>query len=107
MNHDIRLVIADDHEIFRDGLALMLSRQPNIVLVGQASDGRELLELLTTVEADVIMTDLKMPVMDGITATRALLQRDPKSRIIALSMSDEEESIVEMLEAGTCHKAKR
>src|SRR3954470_24297104 len=100
MNHDIRLVIADDHEIFRDGLALMLSRQPNIALVGQASNGRELLELLDTVEADVIMTDLKMPLMDGITATRALLQRDASSRIIALSMFDEEELIVEMLEAG-------
>ncbi|SFF03006.1 two component transcriptional regulator, LuxR family [Chitinophaga sp. CF118] len=100
MNHDIRLVIADDHEIFRDGLALMLSRQPNIVLVGQAGNGRELLELLDTVEADVIMTDLKMPLMDGITATRALLQRNASSKIIALSMFDEEELIVEMLEAG-------
>lgn len=100
MNHDIRLVIADDHEIFRDGLALMLSRQPNIALVGQAGNGRELLELLDTVEADVIMTDLKMPLMDGITATRALLQKNADSKIIALSMFDEEELIVEMLEAG-------
>lgn len=100
MSYDIRLVIADDHEIFRDGLALMLSRQPNIDLVGQAADGRELLELLATVEADVVMTDLKMPRMDGITATRALLQKDPLARIIALSMFDEEELIVEMLEAG-------
>lgn len=100
MNHDIRLVIADDHEIFRDGLALMLSRQPDITLVGQANNGRELLELLETVEADVVMTDLKMPLMDGITATRTLLQRLPHIRIIALSMFDEEELIVEMLEAG-------
>jgi len=100
MNHDIRLVIADDHEIFRDGLALMLSRQPNIALVGQAGNGRELLELLDTVEADVIMTDLKMPLMDGISATRALLQKNASSKIIALSMFDEEELIVEMLEAG-------
>lgn len=98
--YDIRLVIADDHEIFRDGLALMLSRQPNINLVGQAGDGRELLELLATTEVDVVMTDLKMPLMDGITATRTLLQRYPHVRIIALSMFDEEELIVEMLEAG-------
>ncbi|HJT72718.1 MAG TPA: response regulator transcription factor [Chitinophaga sp.] len=100
MNHDIRLVIADDHEIFRDGLALMLSRQPNIALVGQAGNGRELLEILNEVEADVIMTDLKMPLMDGISATRVLLQKDPATKIIALSMFDEEELIVEMLEAG-------
>ncbi|WP_343670418.1 response regulator transcription factor [Chitinophaga sp.] len=98
--YDIRLVIADDHEIFRDGLALMLSRQPNINLVGQAGDGRELLELLETTEVDVVMTDLKMPLMDGITATRTLLQRFPHIRIIALSMFDEEDLIVEMLEAG-------
>ncbi|OMP79421.1 MULTISPECIES: response regulator transcription factor [unclassified Chitinophaga] len=98
--YDIRLVIADDHEIFRDGLALMLSRQPNINLVGQAGDGRELLELLETTAVDVVMTDLKMPLMDGITATRTLLQRFPHIRIIALSMFDEEELIVEMLEAG-------
>ncbi|WP_343693978.1 response regulator transcription factor [Chitinophaga sp.] len=98
--YDIRLVIADDHEIFRDGLALMLSRQPNINLVGQAGDGRELLDLLATTEVDVVMTDLKMPLMDGITATRTLLQRYPHIRIIALSMFDEEELIVEMLEAG-------
>jgi len=98
--YDIRLVIADDHEIFRDGLALMLSRQPNINLVGQAGNGRELMELLETTEADVVMTDLKMPLMDGITATRTLIQRYPHIRIIALSMFDEEELIVEMLEAG-------
>jgi two-component system, NarL family, response regulator NreC len=100
MNHDIRIVIADDHEIFRDGLALMLSRQPNIALVGQAGNGRELLELLENVEVDVVMTDLKMPLMDGITATRTLLKQRPETRIIALSMFDEEEMIVEMLEAG-------
>lgn len=98
--YDIRLVIADDHEIFRDGLALMLSRQPNINLVGQAGNGRELMELLETTAADVVMTDLKMPLMDGITATRTLIQRYPHIRIIALSMFDEEELIVEMLEAG-------
>ena len=92
--HDIRLVIADDHEIFRDGLALMLSRQPNISLVGQAGDGRELLSLLENTEADVVMTDLKMPLMDGITATRAILQLYPHIKIIALSMFDEEELIV-------------
>jgi DNA-binding NarL/FixJ family response regulator len=98
--HDIRLVIADDHEIFRDGLALMLSRQPNIQLVGQAGDGRELLALLEGTDVDVVMTDLRMPLMDGITATRSLVKLYPHVRIIALSMFDEEELIVEMLEAG-------
>ncbi|GAA0550911.1 response regulator transcription factor [Chitinophaga japonensis] len=100
MDQSIRLLIADDHEIFRDGLALMLSRQDNIQLVGQASDGRELVELLDTVQADIVMTDLKMPRMDGVTATRILLEKHPGLKIIALSMFDEEDLIVEMLEAG-------
>ncbi|MGX5820624.1 response regulator [Chitinophaga lutea] len=100
MNYDIRLAVADDHEIFLDGLALMLSRQEHITLVGQASDGRDLVELALREKPDVIMTDIKMPRMDGIAATRELLRQLPDTRIIALSMFDEEDQIVEMLEAG-------
>ncbi|MRG45392.1 response regulator [Chitinophaga sp. SYP-B3965] len=100
MNYDIRLVVADDHEIFLDGLALMLSRQENITLVGQAGDGRELLEIVAREKPDVVMTDIKMPRMDGITATREMIRLQPDARIIALSMFDEENQIVEMLEAG-------
>lgn len=100
MNYDIRLVIADDHEIFLDGLSLMLSRQEHIALVGHASDGRELIEIVAREKPDVVMTDIKMPHMDGITATRQIIRTDPDTRIIALSMFDEEDQIVEMLEAG-------
>ncbi|RPD39380.1 response regulator transcription factor [Chitinophaga barathri] len=100
MKYDIRLVVADDHEIFLDGLALMLSRQEHITLVGQASDGRELVELVNAENPDVVMTDIKMPRMDGIAATRLLVQQNPEVRVIALSMFDEEDQIVEMLEAG-------
>ncbi|HEY0677725.1 MAG TPA: response regulator transcription factor [Chitinophagaceae bacterium] len=100
MKYNIRLVIADDHEIFRDGLALMLSKQQDVELVAQAQNGMELIQLAGQHQPDVIMTDIKMPVMDGIEATRLLLQRDPKLKIIALSMFDEENLIVDMLEAG-------
>jgi two-component system, NarL family, response regulator NreC len=100
MHYHIRLVIADDHEIFRDGLALMLSKQQDITLAGQAGNGRDLLELVDKVQPDVVMTDIKMPGMDGIEATKLLLQRFPDLRIIALSMFDEENLIVDMLEAG-------
>lgn len=100
MNYDIRLVIADDHEIFLDGLSLMLSRQEHIALVGQASDGRELIEIVAREKPDVVMTDIKMPHMDGISATRQIIRTDPDTRIVALSMFDEEDQIVEMLEAG-------
>jgi len=100
MNYNIRLAIADDHEIFRDGLALMLSKQQDVSLVGQAGNGRELLDLVAAEQPDIVMTDIKMPVMDGIEATKLLLQKFPHLKIIALSMFDEENLIVDMLEAG-------
>jgi DNA-binding NarL/FixJ family response regulator len=100
MHGTIRLVIADDHEIFRDGLALMLSKQQDISLVGQAENGRRLVALVNELQPDIVMTDVKMPVMDGIEATRVLLAQHPDLQIIALSMFDEENLIVDMLEAG-------
>lgn len=100
MKYTIRLIIADDHEIFRDGLALMLARQKDIILLGEASNGRELAELAVQHKPDVIITDIKMPLMDGVQATRHILKTNPDTRIIALSMFDEENQIIDMLEAG-------
>jgi DNA-binding NarL/FixJ family response regulator len=100
MNTTIRLVIADDHEIFRDGLALMLSKQDAVVLTGQAADGEELVRLVADKRPDIVLTDIKMPRLGGIAAAKILLQRFPDLKIIALSMFDEEALIVEMLEAG-------
>jgi DNA-binding NarL/FixJ family response regulator len=97
---DIKLVIADDHEIFRDGFKLMLSKFPEIVLVGEAANGRELLELIEKENPDVILTDIKMPVMDGIEATKKIVELYPDKGIIGLSMYDDDELIIEMLEAG-------
>ncbi len=96
----IRLVIADDHEIFRDGLALMLSKQDNLALVGQAGDGRELVQVASEQRPDLVITDIKMPKLDGISASKLLLKQFPDLKIIALSMFDEENLIVEMLEIG-------
>jgi two-component system, NarL family, response regulator NreC len=100
MRNTISLVIADDHEIFRDGLALMLSKQGGLSLVGEAGDGKELVALTQELRPDIVITDIKMPRMDGIEATRLLLQKNPDQKIIALSMFDEDNLIVEMLEAG-------
>lgn len=100
MKNTIRLIIADDHEIFRDGLALMLSKQEAVTLVGQASDGHELLQLVDETKPDMVLTDIKMPRLDGISGAKILLQRYPQLKIIALSMFEEEDLIVEMLEAG-------
>ena len=100
MRTAISLVIADDHEIFRDGLALMLSKQENVTLAGQAGDGLELMRMVEETRPDMVLTDIKMPRMDGIAAAKQLLQKHPGLKIIALSMFEEEDLIVEMLEAG-------
>jgi two-component system response regulator NreC len=100
MKNPISLVIADDHEIFRDGLTLMLSKQEMVRLVGQAGDGQELIRVVDETRPDMVLTDIKMPRLDGIAATKFLLQRYQGLKIIALSMFGEEDLIVEMLEAG-------
>ena len=100
MHGTIRLVIADDHEIFRDGLALMLSKQKNIHLVGQAGNGQQLVDAALSLKPDIILTDIKMPKADGIEATRRIHEHDSTIGIIALSMFNEESLVIDMLEAG-------
>ena len=100
MKYTIRLVIADDHEIFRDGLVLMLSKEKDIILEGQAENGVELVSMVKEKKPDVILTDIKMPRMDGIQATKLLINANPDQKIIAFSMFEEENLIIEMLEAG-------
>lgn len=96
----IQLLMADDHEIFRDGFRLMLTKYPDIELAGEAENGRELIELAKELQPDVIITDIKMPVMDGIEATKKITEQFPDIGIIGLSMFDEDDLIVDMLEAG-------
>ena len=97
---DIKIVIADDHELFRDGLKLMLSKHKEISIAGEAENGKELIELVQKYKPDIILTDIKMPVMDGIEAVKKITAADPDAAIICLSMFDEETLIMEMLEAG-------
>lgn len=96
----INIILADDHEIFRDGFRVMLNKTPDIKLIGEASNGEELIQLALELKPDVIITDIKMPVMNGIDATRKLVKEIPDVGVIALSMFDEENLIVDMLEAG-------
>jgi DNA-binding NarL/FixJ family response regulator len=96
----IRIVLADDHEIFRDGFKVMLRKQDEVELVGEASNGEELLAQVEQLKPDVIVTDIQMPKMNGIEAAKKLTELYPYIGIIALSMFDEESHIVEMLEAG-------
>ena len=96
----IRVLLADDQALFRQGLFLLLSTQPTIEIVGQAANGREALELAASSKPDVVLMDLKMPVMDGVEATRLLKQRQPECAVIVLTTFDDDEFIFEGLRAG-------
>lgn len=96
----IRIILADDHEIFRDGFNVMLRKQTEVELIAEATNGLHLVNLVTKLQPDIVLTDIKMPDMDGIEATRKILEKFPHIGIIALSMFDDENLIIEMLEAG-------
>jgi len=96
----IRVIIADDHDVYRDGLQLLLSKDPAIDVVAEAENGKALLDLINRIEADVIVTDLRMPILDGVTAIKEIRSLHKELRCIALSTFDSEHLIVEALEAG-------
>jgi DNA-binding NarL/FixJ family response regulator len=81
----IRVVLVDDHRLVRVGLGAVLGAADDVQVVGEAEDGRQALDLLADTEADVVLMDLSMPVLDGVEATRALLARDPAARVVVLS----------------------
>lgn len=96
----IRILLADDHEIFREGFNTLLNKQTDIELIGEAENGAELVKLTSQLLPDVILTDIKMPVMDGIEATRNIIAAHPHIYVIALTMFDDDRLIIDMLESG-------
>lgn len=96
----IRIVTADDHPLIRDGLAAVLRAQSDLQVVAEAANGEEALEAYARVRPDIVLMDLRMPVMDGLTATRAILAEDPAARIIVLTTYDGDEDIHRALSAG-------
>jgi len=96
----IRVVIVDDHTLFRDGLKLILSNSDEVEVVGEAADGEEFLKQLDNFENTIVLMDIEMSVMNGIEATRLAVERNPGSKIIALTMFEEYEYYYQMIEAG-------
>jgi NarL family two-component system response regulator LiaR len=96
----IRIVIVDDHAMLRKGLAVFLMSYPDLQLVGEVANGKEALALCADKRPDVILMDLMMPIMDGITATRLIRQDYPEIQVIALTSFGEERLIKDALEAG-------
>lgn len=96
----IRILLSDDHNILRDGMRLLLERQPGFVVVGEASDGRETLDLAQDHQPDVVVMDIAMPNMNGIEATRRITEKHPRMGVVILSMHYDESYVIRSLKAG-------
>lgn len=97
-----RIILVDDHALFRSGLRGLLDRLDGCRVVGEASDGAEFLAMLPSTDADVVFMDISMPVMNGAEATERALQLRPGLRIITLSMFGDENYYARMVDAGAC-----
>jgi DNA-binding NarL/FixJ family response regulator len=96
----IRILLADDHDVMRLGLRTLLDSTAHIRVVGEARDGKEALDLFDSVRPDVVLMDVSMAGMDGVTATRELVRRQPNACVLALTMHDEDAYLVPLLDAG-------
>ncbi|MGM0636064.1 MAG: response regulator [Bacteroidota bacterium] len=96
----IRIAIVDDHQSLIDGMKLMLSKQENISVVATANNGEEFYEQLHVCRPHIVLTDIKMPKMDGIKLTKKIKQNWPDVKVIAFSMFNQEETLQKMIDAG-------
>jgi two-component system, NarL family, response regulator NreC len=97
---NIRVVVADDHTIIRSGLRMLLEREAGFEVVGEASDGRQAVDLAESLKPDVIMLDIGMPNLNGIEATRQIVQKLPRTRVVVLSMHSDESYVLKALKSG-------
>lgn len=98
----VRLILADDHKIMREGLRALLARQKEIEVIAEAESGRGVVELCAQLHPDVVVIDISMPDLNGIDATRQIVREDPQVKVIALSMHSDKKYVKEMLSAGAC-----
>jgi DNA-binding NarL/FixJ family response regulator len=96
----IKLLIADDHPVVRDGLSGMFARDPGFEVLGEAGDGAEAIRLAQTLDPDVILMDLRMPGMDGLTAITELARRGVTARVLVLTTYDTDSYVLPAIEAG-------
>lgn len=100
MNSKIRILIADDHTLLRNGICAILEDEPDMQIVGEASDGREAVRLATQLKPHVLLMDIAMPLLNGLEATRQIKREHPEINILVLTMYDHEEYFRQMLEVG-------
>jgi DNA-binding NarL/FixJ family response regulator len=100
MAETIRILVADDHPIVRDGLVAILSTQPDLDVVAEAGDGQEVLAQVAQSQPDVVLLDLEMPQLDGVETLRRLRERHPQTRVIIFTAFDTDERILAAVQAG-------
>ena len=98
----IRVLVVDDHDLFRMGLSSLLSAETDIEVVAQASGGRSGVRLAHELRPDVVLMDLQMPDVEGHEATRQIVERDPSTRVVVLTVLSDEADVIAALEAGAC-----
>ena len=96
----IRVLIADDHGVVREGLRAVLGSEPDMEVVGEAATGKEVVEQAAELEPDVILMDIQMPDVNGIEATRRVLEIDPDVGVVALTMFEDDDSVFSAMRAG-------
>lgn len=97
---DLRVLVADDHALYRRGLVMALDDAPDLEVVAEASDGHEAVDIAIALAPDVVLMDVRMPGMDGIEATRRILEATPTVRVLMLSVSDDTDDLLEAVKAG-------
>ena len=108
MSNAVSVLIVDDHEVVRAGLALVLRQEPDFEIVGEAQDGAEALAKAAELRPELVLLDWKMPQMDGVSAARAIRQQVPETRILVLSGAPVEDAVLDSLDGGVdgfVHKA--
>jgi two-component system response regulator DegU len=100
MNNEVRVLVADDHTLFRKGMVMMLKTFPEVAEVSDVDNGQKAVDFLKEKEVDIVLLDIDMPVMDGKDAARKILHRFPDIRIIMVSMHDSLSTISELIEIG-------
>jgi DNA-binding NarL/FixJ family response regulator len=96
----IQILLADDHRLFRQGIRLICEETANFTIVGEAEDGKKAVQMAARLHPDIILMDIQMPVLDGVQATRQIIEANKDARIIILTMHDQDSYVFEAIKAG-------
>lgn len=96
----IKVILVDDHPVYRDGLSMLLESMEDIVVVATAADGVQALEVVDDADADVVVMDVQMPRLDGLAATREIISRHPHLAVMILTMSEDDDTVFDAMRAG-------